>query len=98
VATLEKKIPKFVRKSTICARSTFERLSTSLQGGAFNRDGVVASTDGHARKVATSVVVARAGLTALESMFRGALENLSPSVHILAGFEPIRCNRDDCHA
>ena len=63
-------------------------------GGAVSRDGVVASTDGHSRKVASSVVMARAGLTAQESMFRSASENPSPSVSLLAGFEPIRCYRD----
>jgi hypothetical protein len=98
LADLEKKIPRICRKVHDLRAVGFRMVVEVAAGGAFSRDGIVASTDGHAHKVATSVVVARAGLTALESTFRNASENLSPSVPLLAGFEPIRCYRDCRHA
>jgi hypothetical protein len=53
LVVLEKKNPQFVRKSTICARSTFERLSTSLQAERSAGPASPGAPMGHARKVAT---------------------------------------------
>lgn len=89
LAKLEKRIPKICRK-----RHDLRAIGLGTGVDAACRRSDQPGRRGReprcARTAESSVMTAQGGLTALESMVRNASENLSPSVPLLAAFEPIR--------